>query len=232
MRMLIYFSVLALGLTTGLMGCLFETHTQPPTVIFMGNSITNADTNSQLNWNHKSGMAASSLAKDYVHRTLQILKDNGREMSGVLGARDCDFTPCDGPIEEHLHNIYQVKDLHAKYVVVQLGENSSDVEAISGKLRAQYHALLEAIGKAGVQRIFCITPWGETSLDGLRTKAIRLAMLDVSNVELVDITSLSANPGNAGDSTLFKDPAVLWHPGDAGMEGIAKTLSEAILKYE
>jgi hypothetical protein len=177
-------------------------------------------------------MAASKLTNDYVHRTLQMLKAKGREMTGVIGPRDCDFTPCDGPVEEHLHNIYTVRESQAKYVVVQLGENSSEVEAVSGKLRAQYHALLEAISQAGVRRIFCITPWGEASLDGLRTKAIRLAMLDIEVAELVDISSLATDPLNYGDSTLFKDKSVLWHPGDRGMDGIAKILSEVILKYE
>jgi hypothetical protein len=213
-------------------GCLFDTHSQPPTVIFMGNSITLADTNSLVNWNHYSGMAASSVETDYVHQTLRILGESGHEMTGVIGARDCEPAQCDGPIEEHLNNIGQVIDLKPKYVVVQLGENSKDVEVMSGKLRAQYHALLEGLVGAGVRRIFCITPWSETSLLGFRTLPVRMAMYGIPEAELVDITSVSADPKNSGDTALFKNPDVLWHPGDSGMNGIAKALAGAILKDE
>ena len=219
---------MAMGLTGN--ACLFQTRSQPPTLLFLGNSITKSDTNSALGWDHASGMAASSEESDYVHRTLRILKENGREMNGVLGARDCDNAACDGPIEEHLHNLPRVLDLKPEYVVVQLGENSSEVEAYSGKLRSQYRSLLEALDQAGVRRIFCITPWNDTSLSSIRTKCLRLAMTGIVSAQLVDITRISADPANAGDPALFGNRDVLWHPGDAGMDGIAQTLAGAILK--
>jgi hypothetical protein len=113
---------------------------------------------------------------------------------------------------------------------VQLGENSSDLEVISGKMRVQYHALLEALGKAGVRRIFCISPWPDTSLFAIRSKAVRQAMVGIPGAELVDITKVSADPANAGDPALYTNRDVLWHPGDGGMDGIAKALADAILK--
>lgn len=211
-------------------GCLFETRAEPQTLIFMGNSITQSDTNTLIGWNHTLGMAASKVENDYVHQTLQILKGRGREMIGILGDRDCDTTVCDGPIEEHLYNISQVYDVNPKYVVVQLGENSTEVEAVNGKLRIQYRKLLEALAKVGVRRIFCITPWGDTSSSAPRTKAVRLAMQGISGAELVDITHLSVDPANSGDPALFRNPDVLWHPGDAGMHGIANALVNVIMK--
>jgi hypothetical protein len=213
-------------------GCLLETREQPPVLLFMGNSITKSDTNAAVGWGMEAGMAASSVERDYVHRTIRILKDNGRAMTPVLGARDCDTAACDGPIEEFLNNIAQVYDLKPKYAVVQLGENSTDLEVISGKLRTQYHALLEALARTGVRRIFCISTWPDTSLLAPRPKAVRQAMNGVPQAVLVDITKVSADPANAGDPALYTNPAVLWHPGDRGMDGIAKALADAILKEE
>jgi len=210
--------------------CLFERDFQYPTLLFMGNSITLSDTNSSLGWNHTSGMAASNLENDYVHRTLQILKENGHEMQGVLGFRDCEIGVCDGPIEEHINNIDQLNREKPKFVVVQLGENSSELEAMSGKLRHQYHELLNLITQNEVKKIFCISPWGDTSLTISRSKEIVLAMAGFSNVELINITDLVRDSSNYGDPSLYRNAAVRWHPGDLGMNRIAQRLSAAILK--
>ena len=70
------------------------------------------------------------------------------------------------------------------------------------------------------------------AIDGLiAASGGRLARLDgYPDIRVVDITSLAKQPVNYGDSSLFANVDVLWHPGDKGMEGMARALSRAILE--
>ena len=87
-----------LGLAGALatVSCMFETRTQPPPILFLGNSITRAIENDSVGWPQDAGMASSSRALDYVHQTERILREKGMDVAAVLGSRDCGI--CDGVI--------------------------------------------------------------------------------------------------------------------------------------
>lgn len=210
------------------LGCVFETRNQPPKILFLGNSITYSGKSEAHGWPHEHGMAASAPTRDYVHQTVRILKEQGLELEPVLGSRDCQI--CDGVINEHLERIADVRDIRPRYVVVQLGENSSEVEVMSGRLTREYLALLEALKANGARRIFCISNWDEDTLATARNEAILRAIRHFPDVKVVDISPLARDDANFGDSVLFPDKAVQWHPGDKGMEGIANALAKAILE--
>lgn len=212
-----------------LMSCVMETKYQPQNILFLGNSITLRVADSTLDWYQPQGMAATALEKDYVHQTMQILKQNGLELTLQLGSRDCDPEVCGDVIAEHLQNINEVHHLHPRFVIVQLGENSSDADVTSGKLFRQYRSLIEAIRSRTDAPVFCLTEWDEPSLTDPRNSSILKAISPYPEIKLVDITSLARKPENYGDSLLFSNRAVAWHPGDLGMQHIAKKLSLAIL---
>lgn len=181
-----------------------------------------------LGWNQNTGMAATSADKDYVHQTIRILKENGLELEPVIGSRDCDV--CADIIGEHMENIDEVRQLHPRYVVVQLGENSTLDEVASGKLRQEYQGLIEAIRARGAARVFCVSDWDEASLDDPRNASIRKAIGRYPDIRLVDITALAKHPENYGDTAIFANRDVTWHPGDLGMRRIAESLAAAILE--
>lgn len=208
--------------------CILETRYQSPKILFLGNSITLSKVNPEIGWGFEGGMAASAPEKDYVHQTIRMLKEGGLEAEAVLGSRDCEI--CDGVIGEHLETMDEIRALRARYAVVQLGENSDAIEIRSGRLTGQYLELLTALEESGFRRIFCITNWGESSLEAPHNQAILKAIRRYPDIRVVDITAVAGESANYGDSTLYPNRDVQWHPGDGGMEGIARALSESILE--
>jgi hypothetical protein len=216
----------ALGLLLG--GCVFESRYQRPKILFLGNSITFIGEQPWVGWNHAHGMAASEESKDYVHQTVRILREKGLDLEPVLGSRDCEI--CDGVIGEHIERLADVGVIRPRYVVVQLGENADAVEIRSGRLTEQYGTLLQGLKEQGARRIYCISNWDEDSLADAHNEAILRAIRRHRDVKVVDITALAKDRANYGDSVLFPNTDVRWHPGDRGMEGIAQALASAILE--
>lgn len=215
-------------LVAALAGCVMETRARAPRILFIGNSITQHPKLDAVGWPLEAGMAATSLENDYVHQTVSILKQRGLELEPVLGSRDCDI--CDGVIGEHIENADAVWDIRPRYVVVQLGENSAPEEIRSGRLTDQYRELLEILRRHGAERIFCISGWDEGTLASDRNEAILRAIRRFPGTQVVDISSLAGDRANYGDSAIYPNPGVAWHPGDLGMRRIAEKLADAILE--
>src|SRR5689334_12442613 len=106
-------------------GCFFETERKGPVILFMGNSITQNAPAPDLKWYGTWGMAASAPEKDYLHRTVTLLKEKGLDVEPHVGERNC--VPCDGGIEEQARNREQIRRLRPRYVVIQLSEHSFDI---------------------------------------------------------------------------------------------------------
>lgn len=209
-------------------GCVFETERKGPVILFMGNSITFnlRDTAAGSEWHGDWGMAASALDKDYVHRTVARLKEKGMDVDARIGERNC--VPCDGAIDEQAHAVEQLRRLRPEYVVVQLSEHSFEIELRSGKMTAQYKSLLRLLRDEGVPHVYCLGAWGEKSPDDARATAIKAALWDFPEYRFLDISALSRDTLNYGDTKMFSNPFIAWHPGDRGMDGIASVIAEAV----
>jgi hypothetical protein len=207
-------------------GCIFEMHQQGPVILFMGNSITLNLPVPDLAWSGHWGMAASSMDNDYVHQTTRILKEKGLALEPIIAQRNC--PDCDGALDEQIHNMEQVRKLKPHYVVVQLSEHSGDIELRSGKMTAQYFKLLSGLRAAGVLHVYCLGSWGEKAANDPHNEGIWQALKAFPEYAFVDISRVAADTANYGDTKLFGNAAVLWHPGDGGMLGIAQVLSQAI----
>ncbi len=207
---------------------MFETRSRPERILFLGNSITLAVKNPKVGWPLDAGMAASAPALDYVHQTERILREKGMDVEAVIGSRDCDI--CDGVFGEIMENIDDVREMRPRFVVVQLGENSDLIQIRSGRLTREYGELLQALYDRGVRDVFCVSNWDEASLEDPHNNAILKAILRFPQAQLVDITGLAKHPENYGDSALYADRDVQWHPGDKGMLRMAELLSSSILE--
>lgn len=208
------------------LSCVFETRKQDPIVLFMGNSIARNKPVPAIGWHGDWGMAATARDKDYVHRTVALLAERGVAAEGVLADRDC--PECDGAIDEQIHNMDQIERLKPRWVVIQLAEHSGVIELLSGKMTSQYRRLLQGLTALKVPHIYCLGSWGEKEADGLHAQSIHYAIRDFPGVEFLPLHAASSDTANYGDTTLFKDAGVVWHPGDRGMEAMARILADAI----
>jgi hypothetical protein len=207
-------------------GCVLETERKGPVILFMGNSITLNAPAPDLKWYGTWGMAASVPEKDYLHQTVELLKEKGMAVEPHVGERNC--VPCDGGIDEQAQNREQIRRLRPRYVVVQLSEHSFEIELKSGKMKAQYISLLKMLHEEGVPRVYCLGAWGERAPDELRGTAIQAALSGFPEYRFVDISPIVRDSANYGDPAAFTDLAVLWHPGDRGMRALAETVSAVV----
>ena len=210
-------------------GCLFDTGHTPPAILFVGNSITAHLPLPEVGWMQKNGMAATDPDSDYVHRTLRYLEAKGVPARAEYGLRDCDG--CSGVFEEHRGNFEAIMDrIRPRWAVVQLGENLIDFRA-DAPTTLEFRALLLELRKGGTFPIFCITAWGNASLEDPQNRTLQSAMRGIPKVHLVDITSAAADPANYGDSSVYWNAAVQWHPGNRGMDAIAAILADSLAAH-
>ncbi len=206
--------------------CVFETRKQDPAILIMGNSIMRNPPLPVIGWTGDWGMAATAPEKDYAHQLVRLLGEKGLDLELHLAERDC--PDCDGAIDEQIHNMDQVRRVRPRYVVVQLAEHSGEIELRSGKMATQYRALLDSLRVAGVPRVYCVSSWGEKDPQGPHAAAMHTALMDFPAYRYVDISPVAADTLNYGDTALFANPGVRWHPGNTGMLKIAETLASAI----
>ncbi len=212
-----------------LISCLSDNHESSEKILFLGNSITWAYPAIQLGWPGGWGMAASAKNKDYAHRTVQLLSDMGVHLDMAIAKRYC---YCDGPIEENLENIEVIQQFSPDHLVIQLGEHPSADDISSGKMEKQYHRLLTELSKFNPKKIYCLSPWMDNPAPGTRSQIIKKVVTQFSNALYIDTRPIYSDSTSFGDPALFHNAAVLWHPGDLGMERIAQKLAEVIYKSQ
>ena len=214
-----------------LQGCLFDSHYGPPAILFVGNSITLHGQYPAVGWYQFNGMAATALDSDYVHQTLRRLETKGIGARAEFGRRDCDDCDTIGVFEEFRGNIEAIMDeISPRWVVVQLGENLTG-ELGNSKSLLGYRNLVMELRKSGTFQIFCITAWGNGSMNNPQNMALQQAVAGLTRVHIVNITSVASDPANYGDSLLYANRAVQWHPGNRGMDAIAAILADSMSAY-
>ena len=76
--------------------------------------------------------------------------------------------------------------------------------------------------------MLCLGAWGEKDTYQPRAQGIQQALMDFPQYRFVDISPVVRDTLNYGDTTLFHDVFVAWHPGNRGMNALAGLVSEAV----
>jgi len=190
-------------------------------IAILGNSLTLIP-----DWNGGAGLTASEPSKDYVHillNTISTVKYLDIEYLVLniaefeRGFEDFDFT-----------RFEIVRDFEPDIIIFQIGEN-----VITEKLKTKgelfvknYHKLISYCNVKNV--IICLPFWPEKEKINLITEVALN-----SGVYLVDLSHLGSgiDPLNfASSERKYDNPGVGAHPGDYGMNNIAKLLYITINK--
>ncbi len=205
-----------------------------------GNSIRQHGTSSGIGWYGSWGMAASSMDKDYVHRLIYYIENKYGEgtVEHKYGSFPTDFeTVIPGSAKNADFSRYakafaqSVSDYGADIVTLQFGENGGEVnKEVYANAMTQ---VIKEIQKTSPDTIIVVsTPFwfNNTSGKTIGTKmaaeecGVRVALLNELG------TGSAAEENMAYNSEFVKDATdgVKNHPGDTGMDNIAKMFFEQI----
>ena len=190
-------------------------------VIFIGNSITRHRPYPDIGWERDCGMAASSIANDYVHICLNELRAIYGKVSACIA--QCAAWEREYNSDTILEEKYtQARDFAADIVVVRIGENTR-------RELLEKHGYKDAFDK--MVRFFASDPnakvvvtgmfWRDTYLEeAMRSVADENGYCFVKIDDLGDDDSMKA-------LGLFEHHGVAIHPGDLGMKNIADRIMSA-----
>lgn len=190
-------------------------------IAFVGNSLTLHGKSESIGWNHTSGMAASSLENDYVHKTVKKIAENKNVNIeyALIGLSDWEreFEYFD------INRLQKIWDFQPEYIIFQLGENILQDDMIGKKeiFYKEYIKIIESFGKNNT-KIICLPFWHSTEKNQIITKIA----IDTKSY-LVDLSHLGngLDKKNYASSEInYKHQGVGMHPGDYGMENISDNI--------
>ena len=190
-------------------------------VVFAGNSITLHGIKEDIGWFNEWGMAASALDKDYVHRMIAMINEV---------EEDCAYCICQVAEWERnyktgsdVHNLFEAaRDFGADIIVMRFAENCPGKDFESDLFKKELDLFLKYLSGNKDVKIVISTPFWYHPADD--------AIMEYANEKELPIVKL----GDLGEKDemkalgLFEHEGVANHPGDFGMETIAKRLFEKI----
>ena len=186
-------------------------------IAFVGNSLTLHGVANEIGWPRQSGMAASALENDYVHKLARKIAESKNVSVEYAVANVADFERDFDSFDSS--RLKKIKDFGADFVVFQLGENLS-AAADFARFEEKYRGLLNEFSPS--VKIVCLPFWHDNN----KNSAITKAALE-TNSFLVDLSHLDGildARNYASSESDWKHKGVGRHPGDFGMENIAENI--------
>lgn len=192
-------------------------------ILFIGDSITLhgfGDWTRALGWDHESGMAASSLEKDFVHLFARKIQEQfpGRNIEIHY------LTAPGGTTRASVEHFDRVRPVRPHLVVVEVGGNN----ASQAEFREYYPKILDlALQMESHPAVIALGRWSPIK-DGSRytgelaqDEAWMRAQCRQRNILFASVEKYGTDPSCFGTGT---HSGVAWHPNDKGMEGYAAEL--------
>lgn len=190
-------------------------------VLILGNSITYHSALSDIGWNNNFGMAASSKEKDYVHRLYSMVKEKQPDAAFCLcQAAEWEYYYKTG---RNLVDKYSVgKDFNADIIIVRIIENCPADKFDSESFKQELTYFLDYLNNSKNAKIILSTGfWKHPG------NAAMCELAQEKNYPLVHLEDLGEDD-NMKAIGKFEHFGVANHPGDLGMENIAKRLFEQV----
>jgi hypothetical protein len=202
---------------------------EPFRILVIGNSLAYSGKAEKYGWMHGSGMAASSISKDFAHliftKTENLLP--GRKIS-LRVARMIEFERNYERFD--FASVDSLVGYHANIIVFQLGENVSFGKINTQELfESKYITLVNCFKKNNNPLVICTTPFFPSFEKNEIIKKVSLAtnsyLADLSHMVLLNEENYVKFERNyPGDRKGWERTGIGIHPGDYGMENIAQQI--------
>lgn len=188
-------------------------------ILFLGNSITRHGKAENLGWYSDWGMAASRRENDYVHRLVDLFQKDGNRVSYCVTnlsewerTRDMSLLAA---------RYAQAKKFAADIVVVRLGENARLAEHLQ-EFMPCYRKMAEWFSENGERVVLTDLFWAYEPFDDFVKN-----LAETKGYAFAQLHDLGASDEMKAIGK-FKHHGVAVHPGDKGMDAIAKRIYRAI----
>ncbi|MBQ7179644.1 MAG: hypothetical protein IJS08_19660 [Victivallales bacterium] len=204
-----------------------ETHGDGVRVVFIGNSITVHPVAPHLGWTNLWGMAASAKEKDYVHLVIDGIEKATGKLADCRIKNLADFERNFSSFD--YGSIQELIDFNPDYLIVALGENVASLETREEQLafREAFKKLLGCFvhGRTKPNTVVRGVFWSNDWKDEMMAHAASDYALPFVKADLSGDKSMQA-------LGLFEHTGVQKHPGDKGMEEIARRILEGLFPTE
>lgn len=198
-------------------------------ILFLGNSITLHGPAPKIGWEGNWGMAATSIEKDYVHRTLIGLAMIKGKMPEFKALNIADFER-GYETYDPTSKLKDIADFKPDIVILAIGENVSALATDEKKASFKKHLLnllnfLKTTRGVGQPAIFVRSSfWANPAKDAILKEDAAAA-----GAVYVDLSALAGDEKNyARSERNIPHEGVAKHPGDRGMQAIADALVRSI----
>lgn len=192
-------------------------------VLFIGNSITKHAPAESIGWSGNWGMAASCEENDYVHRTVAGLREKFGEIDYcVAQLAEWERRYFEG--EKVLNEFYtKARDFTADIIIVRIGENINREKNKKINCKPYYDAMIKFFAvKENAEIIVTDNFWNIEVLNKIFKE-----VSDENGYTFCSISDLEQDERTMAKG-LFEHEGVAVHPGDYGMECIAKRILKKI----
>ena len=185
-------------------------------ILIVGNSITrHAPSPEKLGWYGDWGMAASSEEHDFVHRLASMLAEDGKD--ALIMVRQAATWERGHMNPDALADFLEEERFDPDILVFRIGENVKERENYYEHAKE----FISFICKNG-KTIITTNVWTNDFMNPLLSELSK----DIG-ASFVDLTAVGGNDELMATGK-FEHKGVAMHPGDAGMEYIAKQIFEEI----
>ena len=195
-------------------------------VLFLGNSITKHGPKPDIGWTGNWGMAAGAQDRDFVHLVARGLVPPGGPAPEIMICNIAEFERQPAGYDAG-RKLADATDFGADLVILAIGENVPRLESEEAKasFAGGLRALLSAVrGDRKPALVVRSCFWPDAAKD-----AVLKAVCREQGGIFADIGGLAADEANyARSERSFPHAGVAAHPGDRGMQAIAKAILDAI----
>lgn len=193
-------------------------------LLFLGNSMTYHGRKDDLGWYNSCGMAASCTENDYVHRLVGMLGEKGFPVDKcIVNVADWerDYKNGDRVLSRGIYR--SAADFDADIIILRFLENCPPDNWNKPLFKKHLLELMDYFNPSGKAQIILTTSfWRHIGSESMEEIARENKLPCVGMTDLGDKDSMKA-------IGKFENEAVAMHPGDLGMESMAKRLLPAVI---
>ena len=191
-------------------------------VMFVGNSMTLHGVRPEIGWHHCWGMAATEEDKDYVHCFMKYIGQQDANAAFCIcqvSEWECQYQTG----HEILEKYNSARQFDADIIIMRFIENCPKADFQSNVFKEEVKELLHYLNGSQKAKFILTTGfWRHPGDDSIRELAME------NDWPLVELGDLGENDRMKAIG-LFEHKGVANHPGDLGMENIAKRIYEVLL---